>query len=211
MLSPTARLFPISLGKIKELYALAKKNNDRDLSVYLKDAVSSSHGDQRIVIHTSVITEAAYTGCNDIVKFLIDLGVSPNHVEEETGRSLANIASMTCNRDLLHILFLSDERIDINHSDDNGVSSLHWACENSDIETAVLLTTYKADVNVTDKLGRPPVFYSLCHEGTSMIKFMLDCGAFTFDRNYRDLAMQAAKLNLPCIERIVTEHRRRIL
>ena len=53
---------------------------------------------------------------------------------------------------------LVNKRIDINHQDDKGFSSLHYCAQFSNINIAELLLKNNANINIVDSYGNNPLW-----------------------------------------------------
>ena len=72
---------------------------------------------------------------------------------------------------------LLKERIDVNASQPDGATALHWAAHRDDATTADLLIRAGARANVANDLGVTPLFLACTNRSASMVKKLLGAGA----------------------------------
>jgi ankyrin repeat protein len=69
------------------------------------------------------------------------------------------------------------EKADVNATEPDGTSPLHWASYRDDIETAQMLVGAGANVNATNDLGATPLWTASLNGSTSMVRLLLEAGA----------------------------------
>src|SRR5271157_506054 len=68
-------------------------------------------------------------------------------------------------------------RVDVNASEEDGATPLHWAAHWDDLETADLLVRAGANVNATNVLGVTPLSLACTNGSASMVEKLLAAGA----------------------------------
>ena len=71
-----------------------------------------------------------------------------------------------------------NKRIDINHQDDKGFSSLHYCAQFSNINIAELLLKNNANINIVDSYGNNPLWtavFNTCEDYQMVRLFMKYC------------------------------------
>jgi len=72
---------------------------------------------------------------------------------------------------------LLDARADVNATQVDGMTALHWAVYNDDAETARLLVRAGANVNAANRYGVPPLSLASTNGNADMVKLLLEAGA----------------------------------
>ena len=72
---------------------------------------------------------------------------------------------------------LIEEGANVNASQGDGATALHWASHRNDLEAAKLLITAGADVNAANELGATPLWLAAINGSASMVKLLLDADA----------------------------------
>ncbi|XP_073427452.1 acyl-CoA-binding domain-containing protein 6 isoform X1 [Dendrobates tinctorius] len=72
---------------------------------------------------------------------------------------------------------LSMGTIDVNVTDDEGRSLLHWACDRGRTEMVSILLFHNADINMQDAEGQTPLHYASACEFSDIVDLLLDHGA----------------------------------
>jgi ankyrin repeat protein len=82
------------------------------------------------------------------------------------------------NRDGGTVRTLIDEGVDVNLSQPDGTTALHWAAHWDDVQTAELLLRAGANANVANEYyGVTPLSLACTNASPSMVKLLLDAGA----------------------------------
>jgi ankyrin repeat protein len=79
---------------------------------------------------------------------------------------------------------LLDEGADRNKEDFEGITPLHRAADNGNLETAKLLLKKPIKVNCIDKSGWTPLHVAAMHNDVEMIKLLLNKGANINSRDF---------------------------
>src|SRR5437016_11203211 len=79
------------------------------------------------------------------------------------------------NRALIRTLL--DARADVNAAQADGMTALHWAVYNDDVDTARLLVRSGANVNAANRYGVPPLSLACTNGNADLVKLLLDAGA----------------------------------
>jgi len=66
---------------------------------------------------------------------------------------------------------------DVNAAQVDGMTALHWAVNNDDVETAGLLVKSRANVNATNRYGVPPLSIACTNGNAAMVRLLLGAGA----------------------------------
>ena len=80
-------------------------------------------------------------------------------------------------RDAASVRALLAEGADVNATQPDGTTALHWAAHRDDLDTADLLIRRDANVNAMNELGATPLWVSCVHGGAPMIERLLQAGA----------------------------------
>jgi uncharacterized protein len=72
---------------------------------------------------------------------------------------------------------LLDARADVNATQVDGMTALHWAVYNDDVETARLLVRSGANVKAANGYGVPPLSLACTNGNAEMVKLLLEGGA----------------------------------
>ena len=105
--------------------------------------------------------------------FLLVIGVAGTSVAADNA-ALADAAEQR-NRALVRTLL--SERADVNATQVDGMTALHWAVYNDDAELAGLLVRARANVNATNRYGVAPLFLASTNGNANIVKLLLDAGA----------------------------------
>ena len=78
------------------------------------------------------------------------------------------------------------------------LTPLHWACKRNHENVAIMLITFKSDVNVKDILGRTPQYYALLNQNVKIVKLLLLNEASPWsspsDCNYKNVCQNNPKV-----------------
>ena len=72
---------------------------------------------------------------------------------------------------------LLDQRTDVNATQPDGMTALHWAAYRDNLETAKLLLKAGADVKARNRYGVTPLSLACTNGNAEMVKLFLDAGA----------------------------------
>jgi ankyrin repeat protein len=79
--------------------------------------------------------------------------------------------------DRANVRALVERCVDVNQTQVDGMTALHWAAYHDDLETAKLLVDAKADVKAANRYGVTPLFLACTSGNEAMVKLLLDAGA----------------------------------
>jgi ankyrin repeat protein len=72
---------------------------------------------------------------------------------------------------------LIDRQVDVNQTQPDGMTALHWAAHRDDLETAKLLVAARADVKAANRYGVTPLSLACTNGNTAMVELFLEAGA----------------------------------
>ena len=72
---------------------------------------------------------------------------------------------------------------DVNKTDEQGLTALHWACANGQMSTVEFLIHSKADINLNGNNGENALLLASCYGYREIVKLLLQHG---MDMNYVD-------------------------
>jgi len=81
------------------------------------------------------------------------------------------------NRDKAAIRSLVQQRVDVNASEADGTTALHWASRADDLETAELLIRAGANVKAKNRYGMTPLYLACTNGNAAMVEMLLKAGA----------------------------------
>lgn len=152
------------------------------------DAVKSlcSHGADVNAVNDENETplfSAAESSMRDIVEFLVENGGSSiDHVNNNSDTVLHKLAlNISGNESIETLKKLIEYDIDINATDKNGVTVLHWAACMDQVgdksgEFTRLLIQHGADVSVQDRMGKSPTYWACEHNNIVALEQILLSG-----------------------------------
>lgn len=88
-----------------------------------------------------------------------------------------NLADYAMNADRQGLRTLLSQKADVNAAQADGMTALHWAVRQDDLETAKLLIHSGANVQVPTRLGLTPLAIACANANLAMIKLLLASGA----------------------------------
>jgi uncharacterized protein len=80
-------------------------------------------------------------------------------------------------RDQAGVRALLQKGVDVNASQVDGTTALHWAAYNEDAETVALLLRARANVNAVNRYGVPPLALACTNGSAAIVKLLLEAGA----------------------------------
>jgi ankyrin repeat protein len=89
----------------------------------------------------------------------------------------ATVADAAEHRDRAAVRALLKSGVDVNGTQVDGTTALHWATYNDDAETAALLLKAGANVNAVNRYGIPPLAMACTNGNATLVKTLLDAGA----------------------------------
>ncbi|MEO5740552.1 MAG: ankyrin repeat domain-containing protein [Vicinamibacterales bacterium] len=89
----------------------------------------------------------------------------------------ATLADAVEKRDTARVRTLVASGADVNATQVDGMTALHWAAYNDDAETAALLVRSGANVNAANRLGVQPLSLACTNGNAALVKVLLDAGA----------------------------------
>ena len=79
--------------------------------------------------------------------------------------------------DMEAVRSLLEQRVDVNASQADGATALHWAAHRDDQKTAELLMDAGANVNTTNAYGVTPLSLACTNGNAAMVEMLLNSGA----------------------------------
>jgi ankyrin repeat protein len=89
----------------------------------------------------------------------------------------ATLADAVERRDQAGVRALLQKGVDVNASQVDGTTALHWAAYNEDAETVALLVRARANVNAKNRYGVPPLALACTTGNAAIVKLLLEAGA----------------------------------
>ena len=105
--------------------------------------------------------------------FLLMVGLAGASVAAEKSA----VADAAEQRNSALIRKLLDARADVNATQVDGMTALHWAVYNDDVEMARLLVRAGANVKAVNRYGVPPLSLASTNGNAEMVKLLLEAGA----------------------------------
>jgi uncharacterized protein len=93
------------------------------------------------------------------------------------GADRATLADAAEKRDQARVRSLLETRVDVNATQMDGTTALHWAVYHDDSETAALLVRAGANVNAVNRYGVPPLSLACSNGSGGVVKLLLAAGA----------------------------------
>ena len=91
--------------------------------------------------------------------------------------SEAQLADAAKKLDKAAVRALLDQHVDVNASQVDGTTALHWAAERDDLETAAMLVRAGANVKAANRYGVTPLSLACTNGSGPMIELLLKAGA----------------------------------
>jgi ankyrin repeat protein len=89
----------------------------------------------------------------------------------------ATLADAVEHNDSEAIRVLLDKKAEVNASQADGMTALHWAAQHDDLKTAKLLIAAGADVKAANRYGVTPLTLTCTNGNTAIVETLLDAGA----------------------------------
>jgi ankyrin repeat protein len=89
----------------------------------------------------------------------------------------APLADAAERSDRARVRSLLGQRVDVNQSQADGMTALHWAAHLDDLETATLLLDARADVKAANRYGVTPLSLACTNGNGSIVERLLEAGA----------------------------------
>ncbi len=89
----------------------------------------------------------------------------------------ATLADAVERRDVAVARTLLKKGVDVNATQVDGTTALHWAAYNEDAETTALLVKAGANVNAANRYGVPPLALACANGNAAVVKLLLEAGA----------------------------------
>ena len=93
------------------------------------------------------------------------------------GAADSSLADAAQTMDQQSVRALIEKSVDVNATQVDGMTALHWACRHDDLEMAKLLVETGADVNTTNRYGVTPLTLACTNGNGALVKLLLDAGA----------------------------------
>ncbi len=87
------------------------------------------------------------------------------------------LADAAENEDAAAVRSLLETGADVNSTQADGTTALHWAAYHDDTNTAELLIRSGADVNAVNRYGVPPLSLACTNRNAALVKLLLNAGA----------------------------------
>jgi len=125
----------------------------------------------------TALSEAAFKGSSDIVKFLLDSGASVN-LANALGKTALHRAVSASKASIVGILI--DHNATVDAQDMYGFSALHYAAFHGALECAkTLMEKKKANLYIKDKVGKYPQDIALARRHFAIVDFFRDISNIT--------------------------------
>jgi ankyrin repeat protein len=89
----------------------------------------------------------------------------------------ATLADAAERRDKALVRTLIESRVDVNGTQTDGTTALHWAAYHDDAETAAMLVKAGANVNAANFFGVPPLALACTNGSASVVRLLVGAGA----------------------------------
>jgi ankyrin repeat protein len=117
---------------------------------------------------------------------------------------LANAAQKS---DKVRVKTLLREKVDVNSTQPDGMTALHWAAQKNDVESAKLLLKAGAQASVTNRYGITPLWLACQSGNDSIVELLLGAGADPngTQRGGETVLMISSRVgNVNCVKALVT-------
>ncbi len=156
---------------------LVRKRRQAALDVLSAYRVDVSTPEKQV----DALFRAAVNDRKDVIRALLELGVSPN-LRRDTGDIALHAAAMFNRVATMKILLRAGANPDATYA--QGVTPLHEATKNGALGAVRILLEAHANPNMTDSHGFTPLRIAVAHKDKSMVRMLLDAGA---NPNVRDI------------------------
>ena len=116
-------------------------------------------------------------GIKILVACLASLLLSPGTLAVASGEADRALVDAVKKRDTATLKSLLEQGADVNVSQADGATPLHWATYWDDLETAELLIRARAKVDATDDYGVTPLTLACTNGSAAMVRVLLNAGA----------------------------------
>ncbi len=182
---------------------LNKKNPDNQTPLYI--AVANKHkpiveyllskganiSEKNGEYGSSALHKACASGALDIAKVLVNAGADVNLKSDEGYTPLSNAVS---NNKQITVKYLISNGANIGEKNGKlGVSVLHKACMNGNLEIAKILVDAGADVNFKSDEGFTPLYVAVQKNHISIVEYLLTKGVSIDEKNGKKLSTALSK------------------
>jgi len=124
------------------------------------------------------------------------------------GAGRSDLADAVMKGDKATARTLLQQKFDVNASQADGATALHWAVYREDLETADLLIRAGANINAKNRTGATPLYLASLNGSTPMIERLLKAGADANERgpNGETVLMLAARNGNPHAIKMLLDH-----
>ncbi|XP_046649363.1 uncharacterized protein LOC124340776 [Daphnia pulicaria] len=126
-----------------------------------------------------------------MARYLLEKGADPTTRDNDGITPFHLAAAFTEDSNILDLLLANEKRIDINESNNSGLTALHMAIKTSNATIARFLLSKRADPNATDKNGQTPLHLAAKYaKDMDIVELLLNHQ--DVDVNYLDNSGQSA-------------------
>lgn len=155
---------------------ITNRDNDTELDVMmhlLDDAIVAGLMPPDAVMRAAIEEDEtqSWTLLYGVMQRFLDAGVDPNYTDSD-GRMILHLG-LTAN---MYKLFIA-HGADVNAVDNDGWTPFHYACENDEGPTILLLAEHGADVNAADLHGVTGVMIAAERYNLAMLRLLATLGA----------------------------------
>jgi ankyrin repeat protein len=180
------------IGRMTSLFMAAKSGEAAVIEALLGAGASANESNGN---GTTVLMSAAASGNRDAVRTLIDSGADVNATEETNGQTALMFAATLNRREAIRVLLENGADADVTTKVSRlpargrggrssgpgvvgGMTALHFAARDGQMESVRELVTGGADVNVASPANQtPPITEAIINANLDIAKFLLDSGA----------------------------------
>ena len=121
---------------------------------------------------------------------LVGLGLLLNLTTHAAQVSLADAVEKG---ESFHIQALLSKDIDVNDTQIDGMTALHWAAHHNDTKLADVLLDRGANASAENRYGITPLYLACLNGNAKLVRQLLDAGADRCRPTLRELVMQVAQ------------------